>query len=118
MAKADIPDRRCEAQPQGADPLPLPLRVAKAGRNHFQLENYPPPPHWDRRAIKPNHIIGINESDELSQGALYLIHYSDSPAWSDQLGCAPPPPPASHLPCTVKVPIRWSSECWAGSLLL
>jgi hypothetical protein len=36
---------------QGADPLPLPLLVAKTGRNHLNEDITPPPPHWDRRAI-------------------------------------------------------------------
>jgi hypothetical protein len=44
-------DSHCWISTQGADPPPLPLRVAKAGRNHLNEENYPPPPHWDRRAI-------------------------------------------------------------------
>jgi hypothetical protein len=29
---------------------PLPLRVAKTGRNHLN-EEFTPPPHWDRREI-------------------------------------------------------------------
>ncbi len=33
------------------DSLPLPLRVAKAGKNHLNGEISPPPPHWDRREI-------------------------------------------------------------------
>jgi hypothetical protein len=32
-----------EVVPQGADPLPLPLRAAKAGRNHLNEELTPPP---------------------------------------------------------------------------
>jgi hypothetical protein len=52
--------------------------------------NYPPPPHWNRRAIQPNHVKfrtcsalapkwtpPINESAELTQGALKLIQYSE-----------------------------------------
>ncbi len=34
-----------------ANPHPLPLRVAKAGRNHLNEEITPPPPHWDTREI-------------------------------------------------------------------
>jgi hypothetical protein len=36
-------------------PSPLPLRVAKVGRNQLNEENTPSS-HWDRRVIKPNHI--------------------------------------------------------------
>jgi hypothetical protein len=35
-------------------PLP-PLAVAKAGNHDGQVKDHLPP-HWDRRAIKPNHI--------------------------------------------------------------
>jgi hypothetical protein len=42
--------------PQGADPQPPFLFGGKAGRNHLNEEITPPPPHWDRRAIQPNHI--------------------------------------------------------------
>jgi hypothetical protein len=35
---------------------PLPLHVARARKNHLNEEIIPPPPHWDRRAILPNHI--------------------------------------------------------------
>jgi hypothetical protein len=37
-------------------PSPLPLRVAKAGKNHLNEEITFPPSLWDRRAIQPNHI--------------------------------------------------------------
>ncbi len=44
--------------PQGADPLPLPLRVAKAGRNP-----YPPPPHGlARDTDKPFQILDMQRS--------------------------------------------------------
>ncbi len=36
---------------------PPPIIYAKEGRQKsFERGNYPPPPHWDRRAIQPNHI--------------------------------------------------------------
>ncbi len=68
---------------QAADWPPPPTR-SEAGRNHFHEEIfYPPPPHWDRRAILPNHtkfrtcsVLApmwtppINDSAELTQGAL------------------------------------------------
>ncbi len=60
-------------------PSPLPLRVAKAGRNHLNEEI--PPPHRDKRTMLQNHSkFGtcsalapmwtplINESAELTQG--------------------------------------------------
>ncbi len=69
---------------------PLTLCVAKTGKKSFERGNYPPPPHWDRRAIQPNVIKfktcsalvpiwtpPINESAELTQGTLYLILYSE-----------------------------------------
>ncbi len=37
---------RPRLSPQGADPRSLPLRE----------EITPPPPHWNRRGIQPNHI--------------------------------------------------------------
>jgi hypothetical protein len=40
-------------------PSPLPLSVAKTGRNHLNEEfTSPPPPHWDRREIlaKPHQL--------------------------------------------------------------
>ncbi len=44
--------------PQGADPPPSPplLYVREGRKKSFERGNYPPPPHWDRRAIQPNHI--------------------------------------------------------------
>ncbi len=43
--------------PQGADlSSPLPLSIAKAGRNHLNEEISPSSPHWDRRSIQPNQI--------------------------------------------------------------
>ncbi len=71
---------------KGCRPSPLPLRVAKAGKNHLNEEITPPPPHWDWRAIQPNHIKfmtcsalapmwtpSINESAKLTQGANCLL---------------------------------------------
>ncbi len=50
-----IPAVISESEAQGADfsnpPPPPPLGTVKAGRNHFEQVKYPPPPHWDRRAI-------------------------------------------------------------------
>jgi hypothetical protein len=43
-------------RPQGAEPSPLLPCVAKGRKKSFQRGNYPPPPHWDGRAIQPNHI--------------------------------------------------------------
>jgi hypothetical protein len=40
MAKADIPDRRCEAQPQGADPLSPSSTSSQGGKKSFEWENY------------------------------------------------------------------------------
>jgi hypothetical protein len=43
--------------PHGADPPPPLLRLAKASRNHLKEEIITPlTPHWERRAIQPNHI--------------------------------------------------------------
>ncbi len=42
--------------PQGADPLPVPLSVAKAGRNHLNEEITSPPPNWARDIAKPYKI--------------------------------------------------------------
>ncbi len=76
---------------QGADPSPLPLHAGTAGKSHLNEEITPPPPHWDRRETLPKHIKfrtcdalapmlppPINESAELTQGALQLIHYSEA----------------------------------------
>jgi hypothetical protein len=36
---------------------PPPFHYAREGRKKsFERGNYPPPPHWDMRAIHPNHI--------------------------------------------------------------
>jgi hypothetical protein len=40
---------------QGADPPPPSSTRGKAGKS-FERGNYPPPTHWDIRAIQPNHI--------------------------------------------------------------
>jgi hypothetical protein len=40
----------------GCRPPPPHLHVVTAGINHLNEEITPPPPHWDRRAILPNHI--------------------------------------------------------------
>jgi hypothetical protein len=60
--------------PEGADPTPLSLLVAKPAKI-FERGNYPPPPHWDGRTIQPNLIKfrtrsapPVNESSELTQG--------------------------------------------------
>ncbi len=47
-----------ELQSQGVDPHPppLPLGEGRQGRNHLNEKFSPPPPHWDRRAVQPNHI--------------------------------------------------------------
>jgi hypothetical protein len=39
---------------QGADPPPLPVGAAKAGRKSNEQVKYPFPPHRDRRAISSN----------------------------------------------------------------
>ncbi len=76
--------------PQGAEPHPPPSSTrGKAGSNHLNEEITPPPPHWDRRAMQPNHIKfrtcsalapmltpPVNESAELTQGALYNEFYT------------------------------------------
>ncbi len=84
-------------------PPPLPLRISKAGRNHFLNEELPPPPLWDRRLIQPNHIkfrtcsalapMGtppINESDEPTQQPLVNlfseIYAGCVPCWSSCRG--------------------------------
>ncbi len=67
----------------GADPLPPSSHVATPGKNKLNKEITPPPPHWDGRAILPNHIkfrtwsalapiltSPINESALLTHGAL------------------------------------------------
>jgi hypothetical protein len=67
-----------------------PLLVVKQVKT-FERGNYPPLPHWDRRAILPNHIkfrtwkalapmfiFPLNESAELAHGALLLIPYSEA----------------------------------------
>jgi hypothetical protein len=41
----------CQLYPQGADRLPTSSTRGKAGRKSTERGNYPPPPHWDRRAI-------------------------------------------------------------------
>jgi hypothetical protein len=69
--------------PTGCRPPPPSSMRGKTGRNHLNEES-PPPPHWDRRAIQPNHIEfktcsalapmwtpPINESAKLTRGALY-----------------------------------------------
>ncbi len=63
-------------------PTPLPLREGRQAEIIW-TRKLPPPPHWDRRAIQPNHIkfrtfsalapiwtTPINESSELTRGAL------------------------------------------------
>ncbi len=63
----------------------------------FKRGNYPPPRHWERRAILPNHVSWgqcsadvsspyINEGAELIQGDLQLIHYSEGPPFSSLSG--------------------------------
>jgi hypothetical protein len=42
--------------PTGCRPPPLLPLCEGRQVEIFERENYPPPPHWDRRAIQPNHI--------------------------------------------------------------
>ncbi len=91
-----------EEVPQGADPSPLPLSPRR------QLEiiltsKMPPPPHWDRRAILPNHIyyILVNVKQRscadvnspyqrkwwINSVALYINHYSEGGAQTAQCTC-------------------------------
>jgi hypothetical protein len=66
-------------------PLPFLLSLREARQVEII---WTPPSHWDRRAIQPNHIkfricsalepmwtLPKNESAELTQGALQLVHY-------------------------------------------
>jgi hypothetical protein len=69
-----------DCYPRGADPLPLPLRVAKAGRNHLNEEITPFLPTvigegYSQTITNLGHAAllrtpPINESAELTQGAL------------------------------------------------
>ncbi len=93
---------------------PLPLRVAKSGRNNLNEEfMYPPPPHWERReiltkpyqfrtcsALAPMWTPPINESAELTGGPLVNSLLWDS-TWV-RTHFTPPPPifPFSLFPLT------------------
>ncbi len=50
---------------------PLPIARDSIGRNNLnnQITLPPPPPHWDRRAIEPNHIKFMSSS-------------ADAPLWT------------------------------------
>jgi hypothetical protein len=48
--------RLTDVHSQDADPYPTSSMRGKAGRNHLNEKITPPPPHWDRRAIQPNHF--------------------------------------------------------------
>ncbi len=83
---------RCRESPQGADPHPSFLYAREgARRNHLKEEITPllPTGIGERRAIQPYHIKfrtcialapmrtpPINESAELTQGALYSSYFS------------------------------------------
>ncbi len=51
----------CSVQSQGADPNPS---TRSDGRlKSYERGSYPPPPHWDRREILPNHFKFRTRSD-------------------------------------------------------
>jgi hypothetical protein len=65
---------------QGADPLPP---SSEDREKSFERGNYPPPPHWDRRAMFPNHIklrtcsaLAPMRTPLLNESA-ELTHYSE-----------------------------------------
>ncbi len=106
-------------------PRPLPLREGRQVEIIW-TRKLPPPPHWDRRAIQPNHIIfrscsthepmwtpPINES-ALGRPSVNSALWGLFLLWEK---CAPPfPSPLSVVPVqTIHLQQQWRRRLWWGA---